>query len=66
MEIFPDAQIDLYQLDLSSLDSVRECAQSINKSVPKLNVLINNAGLWVIVQLYNKIVNAFNSYMVLN
>lgn len=32
-------------LDLSSFDSVRRCAAAIRQSVPRLDVLINNAGL---------------------
>lgn len=35
----------LYMLDLSSLQSVRECAASVNAKESRLDVLINNAGV---------------------
>lgn len=33
------------KLDLSSLKSVREFAQQILKTIPEINILVNNAGL---------------------
>ncbi|KAH7642913.1 retinol dehydrogenase 11-like protein [Dermatophagoides farinae] len=38
-------QIKLIQLDLSSLESVRKCAEEINRNVDKIDYLINNAGI---------------------
>lgn len=35
----------VYQLDLSSLDSVRECAQEIIECERRIDILINNAGV---------------------
>ncbi|MFT4518107.1 MAG: NAD(P)-dependent dehydrogenase (short-subunit alcohol dehydrogenase family) [Halioglobus sp.] len=37
--------IELLDLDLSSLDSVRECAQAFLATNDKLDILLNNAGL---------------------
>ncbi|XP_049870435.1 retinol dehydrogenase 13-like [Pectinophora gossypiella] len=39
-----NADVDFYQLDLSSLRSVREFCQQIIKNEKRLDVLINNAG----------------------
>ncbi|KAL5052999.1 hypothetical protein RYX36_033681 [Vicia faba] len=41
----PDAKIEVFQLDLSSLASVRKFASDFNSSGLPLNILINNAGL---------------------
>ena len=35
----------MYQLDLSSLQSVRDCAAQINTKESRIDVLINNAGV---------------------
>lgn len=32
-------------VDLASLDSIRKFADNINKSEPKIDILINNAGI---------------------
>ena len=37
-------QVENYQLDLASLDSVRKCAKSLLSNVDKIDYLINNAG----------------------
>ena len=37
-------QVDVVKLDLSSLESVRECAQILLDKEEKIDVLINNAG----------------------
>ncbi|MCL4132523.1 UNVERIFIED_CONTAM: hypothetical protein GTU68_027662, partial [Idotea baltica] len=36
---------ELYKLDLASLDSVRECAAILKKKYPKIDILLNNAGV---------------------
>ncbi len=41
----PRAQLELYPLDLASLDSVRACAASIRSEHERVDVLINNAGV---------------------
>ena len=41
----PDAQLDLRALDLSSLASVRSFAEGFQADYPRLDMLINNAGL---------------------
>ena len=44
----PSANIDIVQLDLASLASVTECANTLRTSYEKIDVLINNAGLgWI-------------------
>ena len=40
----PEAKLELRELDLSSLESVRKFAKEINDTVLKLDILINNAG----------------------
>jgi len=40
-----DADVDVYQLDLSSFASVRSCAESIEGKESRVDVLVNNAGL---------------------
>ena len=37
-------QVDVHKLDLSSLKSVRECAQILVDKEDKIDILINNAG----------------------
>jgi len=39
-------QVELEMLDLASLQSVRDCAARLNKRLDRLDVLINNAGLF--------------------
>ena len=34
-----------FKLDLSSLDSVRQCADELNNSLDKIDILVNNAGI---------------------
>ncbi len=38
--------VDLFQCDLSSLQSVRKFAEMVNNNYDRLDVLINNAGVW--------------------
>ena len=38
-------QVENYQLDLASLDSVRKCANRLLSNVDKIDYLINNAGV---------------------
>ncbi|KAL2543655.1 NAD(P)-binding Rossmann-fold superfamily protein [Forsythia ovata] len=42
---FPYAKIDVMELDLSSMSSVRKFASEYNSSALPLNILINNAGV---------------------
>jgi len=42
---FPDAKLDIRQLDLGSLNSIKTFAASFLKSYDKLDILINNAGV---------------------
>lgn len=36
----------LYQLDLSNLSKVKKCAEEILQKEPKIDILINNAGIF--------------------
>ena len=38
-------QVFLHELDLSSQESVRECAHKLVASLSKIDVLVNNAGV---------------------
>jgi NAD(P)-dependent dehydrogenase (short-subunit alcohol dehydrogenase family) len=42
---YPDADVTLQELDLSSLDSVRAAAKALRKTYPRIDLLINNAGV---------------------
>jgi NAD(P)-dependent dehydrogenase (short-subunit alcohol dehydrogenase family) len=42
---YPSADVTLAQLDLSSLASVRAAAVSLRKAYPRIDLLINNAGV---------------------
>ncbi|HAJ99428.1 MAG TPA: short-chain dehydrogenase [Bacteroidales bacterium] len=42
----PDARIEIMECDLSSLQSVRDFADACNQKFSKIDVLINNAGVW--------------------
>lgn len=41
----PDASLEVVELDLGSLESVRRAAKEISESHPEIDILINNAGL---------------------
>ena len=41
----PDAEVDLMELDLSSLNSVRSFAETLNQKVDSIDLMINNAGV---------------------
>ncbi|XP_046917054.2 retinol dehydrogenase 12-like [Dermatophagoides farinae] len=57
-------QIKLIQLDLSSLESVRKCAEEINRNVDKIDYLINNAGIMMCPE--SKTVDGFESQFATN
>jgi NAD(P)-dependent dehydrogenase (short-subunit alcohol dehydrogenase family) len=44
-EEVPEAELTLVELDLGSLRSVRECARAVTDSHPRLDLLVNNAGV---------------------
>ncbi|KAF8730969.1 hypothetical protein HU200_016844 [Digitaria exilis] len=44
-EQVPSSKLHVMEMDLSSLSSVRNFAQSFNSSYERLNILINNAGI---------------------
>ncbi|MUL66466.1 short-chain dehydrogenase [Mycobacterium sp. CBMA 234] len=41
----PDADVVLQELDLSSLQSIREAAEALRTNYPEIDLLINNAGV---------------------
>lgn len=45
-QITGNGHVDLFECDLSSLDSIRSFAQAFNQKYDRLDVLINNAGIW--------------------
>ncbi|OBI47469.1 short-chain dehydrogenase [Mycobacterium kyorinense] len=42
---YPQADVTLQELDLSSLDSVRTAADALRRAYPRIDLLINNAGV---------------------
>lgn len=50
LEQYPDAQLTVEALDVSSLDSVRQFAERVSGEVDRLDLLINNAGVMAIPQ----------------
>jgi len=47
---YPDAALDVRQLDLASLESVFDLAAGVRHDYPRLDLLINNAGVMAIPQ----------------
>lgn len=45
LSVHPTAQLEIVELDLGSLESVRNAAATIATAHPKIDILINNAGL---------------------
>ena len=45
LQEYPDALLDVMELDLSSMDSIRKFAAQYQGIYPKLDLLINNAGV---------------------
>jgi len=48
LDQFPDCDLQLEELDVSSLDSVRDFARRITPELDRLDLLINNAGVMAI------------------
>ena len=46
--LHPDADLDVRQMDLASLDSIEQFADSMRRDYDKIDVLINNAGVMAI------------------
>ncbi len=42
----PQGNIEVVELDLGSLASVKRCAETLAEKLPRVDVLINNAGVW--------------------
>jgi NAD(P)-dependent dehydrogenase (short-subunit alcohol dehydrogenase family) len=41
----PDAKLEVVELDLGSLDSIRAAARAVLETHPRIDILVNNAGL---------------------
>lgn len=48
LKVYPNATLDLMQLDNASLDSVREFANTFKSKYDRLDILLNNAGVMAI------------------
>ncbi len=51
---YPNLIIDLIELDLSSMESIENCTKHINKTYQDIDILINNAGLFMDTKKYTK------------
>ena len=49
--------VDIIKLDLASLTSVRECADNILKTEERIDILINNAGMFFLTKYQKKLVH---------
>ena len=45
VQLYPEANAQVYQLDLSKLQSVREFVETLSSQVDTIDILINNAGV---------------------
>ncbi|MDP2314651.1 MAG: oxidoreductase [Pseudomonadota bacterium] len=48
LEQLPTARLELAKLDLGSLASIRACAEDLKARFPRIDVLVNNAGIMAI------------------
>jgi NAD(P)-dependent dehydrogenase (short-subunit alcohol dehydrogenase family) len=60
----PDAGVDIVRLDLADLASVRACAEEVRGRWPRLDVLVNNAGVMAIPRAVT--VDGFESQLQIN
>src|SRR4029077_17260178 len=44
-QVTPDAQVQVQELDLTSLDSIRSAAEELRSAHESIDLLINNAGV---------------------
>lgn len=61
---FPNAIIDVIQLDLNSKDSIKKCANIFKEKYKKLDILLNNAG--IMTTPYQPTENGFESQIGVN
>ena len=47
-QMLPQAQLEVTELDLADLESIRRCAETLRNDLNRLNILINNAGVMAI------------------
>jgi NAD(P)-dependent dehydrogenase (short-subunit alcohol dehydrogenase family) len=60
----PNGFVEIMQLDLSSLQSVREFATAVKENYARLDVLLNNAGIMMVP--YGKTVDGFERQLGIN
>ena len=48
LQSLPQAQLEVIELDLADLESVRRCAETLRSDLARLDILINNAGVMAI------------------
>jgi len=48
LQTIPGAQLEVIDLDLADLDSVRHCAATLRNELDRLDILVNNAGVMAI------------------
>ena len=48
LQSLPQAQLEVIELDLADLESIRRCAETLRNDLNRLNILINNAGVMAI------------------
>ena len=48
LQSLPQAQLEVIELDLADLESVRRCAETLRTDLARLDILINNAGVMAI------------------
>ena len=63
-QMFDKGHVDVYQVDLSSLASVKACSQEILDRESKIDLLVNNAG--VMMCPYEKTVDGFEKQFATN
>lgn len=48
LDLYPEANLDVRELDLASLDSVRNFAEEVKADYDRIDILVNNAGVMAI------------------
>lgn len=64
LDLVPDAAVDVLQLDLGNLESVRVFAETVNARYDRLDILMNNAG--IMIPPYGKTADGFETQFGIN